>query len=60
MKRSIDTTAVIVGLLALLVAGIGLWEAFGTVDWTTAGVIAPVLLIVVGLVGLLTTRAPKT
>lgn len=60
MNRSIDTTAVIVGLLALVVATIGLWEAFGIVDWATAGVVAPVLLIVVGLVGLLTTRTPKT
>ena len=60
MKRSTDTTAVIIGLLALFIAGIGLWDAFGTVDWAAAGVLAPVLLIIVGIVGLLTTRVPKS
>lgn len=54
-----DVVALVVGLLACALAGLGLWEAFGTVSWSAVTVAVPILLVLVGVVGLLASR-PRT
>lgn len=55
MQRT-DTTALVVGLIAVLIAGLGLWHAFGTIPWQSMGVLFPIVLVLVGIVGLASTR----
>lgn len=55
MKRP-DTIALVVGLMALAIAALGLWHAFGTVNWSAVGIAFPILLVLVGVSGLATTR----
>lgn len=56
MKLKADVTALVIGLLSLLLAALGLWSAFGTVNWSWVGVAAPLCLVVFGLLGLLASR----
>ena len=56
MTRRTDVTALVVGLVLLVLAGLGLWTSFGTVNWAWAGVGAPLALVIVGLVGLTLSR----
>lgn len=58
MKPSVDVTALILGLLAVVLASLGLWESFGAIDWPLMGLITPVVLVTIGLVGLAWSR-PK-
>ncbi|WP_232548891.1 hypothetical protein [Propioniciclava soli] len=53
-----DVTALVLGLVGLLVAGLGLWDAFGTVHWPWVWVGAPVALVIFGLLGLFASRTP--
>ncbi len=59
MKRRRDTASLIVGLAFVLIAGLGLWSAFGVVDWSLMKVIVPVCLVTVGLIGLAASRNPR-
>lgn len=52
MRRRADGTALITGLLALLIAVIALWTAFGTVSWADASAFIPLVLVAFGLIGL--------
>ncbi len=52
MRARADITGLTVGLLFVLVAALGLWSAFGRVDWAGFGIVAPLCLVVVGLIGL--------
>ena len=51
-----DVLGLVVGLLAVALAALGLWEAFGTVVWSAVAIAAPLLVVIVGLVGLLASR----
>lgn len=57
MKPRTDVVALVAGLLALSLAGLGLWAAFGTVSWAGVMIAAPVLLVVYGLIGLFASRS---
>lgn len=57
MKRSVDATALVTGLVALLIALVGLWAAFGSVPWPTLGALVPLLLVAFGLIGLFASRS---
>lgn len=59
MKRRRDTASLIVGLVFVMIAGLGLWSAFGVVDWSLMKVIVPVCLVTVGLIGLAASRNPR-
>ncbi len=52
MKSRIDVTAAVLGLLALLLAGLGLWESFSVINWSVVGLAAPIGLVLIGLLGL--------
>lgn len=56
MNRRADVGALIAGLLFLLLAAVGLWAAFGTVDWTALGFGLPFALVAIGMLGLNLTR----
>ncbi len=56
MTGRVDVVALVVGLILLAWAGLGLWLAFGSVDWALLGVALPALLVVLGLLGLLLSR----
>lgn len=56
MNRRTDVTALVVGLVCLVLAGLGLWRAFGTVNWAWVGVGTPLVLVLVGLLGLMLSR----
>lgn len=51
-----DVLGLLVGLLALALAALGLWESFGAVAWSAVAIAAPLLLVVIGLIGLLASR----
>lgn len=51
-----DVVALVTGLLAIALALLGLWAAFGSVNWSAVAVLAPVSLVVFGLVGLVASR----
>lgn len=59
MRTSTDVTAAVLGLLALLLAGLGLWDSFGKINWSVVGLAAPISLVVVGLLGLALSK-PKS
>lgn len=46
MKR--DRAAFAVGVIAIALAGHALWASFATIDWRLTGLIAPVVLIIIG------------
>jgi len=52
MTRRTDVMGLTVGLLFLLIAGVGLWSAFGSIDWTALGIALPLALVAIGVVGL--------
>ncbi len=56
MRPRTDATALIVGLVALMVAALGLWSSFGTVNWSWVGVAVPLGLVALGLLGLSLSR----
>ncbi len=56
MTRRPDVTALILGLLVLTVAALGLWMAFGTVNWSVMGLAIPLFLVAFGLLGLTVSR----
>lgn len=56
MRPRTDVTALVAGLLACTLAGLGLWGAFGVIAWSVVAVVAPVSLVVVGVIGLLASR----
>lgn len=56
MRPRTDVVALVSGLLACSLAALGLWAAFGAVTWSLVAVAAPVLLVVVGLIGLVASR----
>ncbi|MFV0405571.1 MAG: hypothetical protein ACK5LN_01905 [Propioniciclava sp.] len=58
MKPRVDATALVIGLMALLIASITLWSSFGSVSWAGLGALIPILLVAFGLLGLFVSR-PK-
>lgn len=56
MTGRVDIPALVVGLLGLMLAGLGLWRAFGAVNWSLVGVAIPLVLVLVGLLGLVLSR----
>jgi hypothetical protein len=56
MKR-VDVVALVAGLLLTGVASTSLWLTFtGSVDWPLIKVISPLVLVVVGVIGLALSR----
>ena len=43
-----DRTAFAVGVLAIAIAGLALWLHYSTIDWRQVGLLAPVVLVVIG------------
>ena len=57
MKRRPDAVSVVLGLLATILALGGLWLTFGgSVDWSTLRVVAPLVLVLIGIIGLAAAR----
>ena len=56
MRPRTDVVALVVGLVAVALGALGLWAAFGTVDWGAVAVAALASLVVFGLVGLIASR----
>lgn len=56
MNARPDVASLVIGLVALLVAGLGLWMALGVVNWSWVGVAAPLSLVALGLLGLFASR----
>jgi hypothetical protein len=55
--RSVDVTAFVVGTVLSGVAVLALWMAFaGSVDWGIVRIVAPLGLVVVGILGLALAR----
>ena len=54
-----DVLGLVVGLLAVALAVLGLWQAFGTVSWSAVAIVAPLLVVMVGLIGLLASRGKR-
>jgi len=44
-----DRAAFAFGVLALALAGLGLWATYGHVDWRLVGVLAPAGMVVIGI-----------
>ncbi len=60
MKQRPDTVSLILGLLATVLALTGLWMSVGgSIDWSAVKVAAPLILVVIGIIGLAVSR-PKT
>jgi uncharacterized membrane protein YfcA len=51
-----DRTAFAFGVLALALAGLGLWNSYGHVDWQLVGALAPAGMVVIGVGMLLLSR----
>jgi uncharacterized membrane protein YfcA len=51
-----DRTAFAFGVLALALAGLGLWNNYGNVDWHLVGLLAPAGMVVIGVGMLLLSR----
>lgn len=56
MTRRPDVMALVVGLALLVVAALGMWLSFGVINRAWIGVGIPVMLVVVGLLGLTVSR----
>lgn len=55
--RRVDVASLIVGLLLTALAGLALWWSFdNTVNWDVVKVATPLILVVVGIVGLSLSR----
>lgn len=57
--RRLDVAALNVGLVCVGLAVLALCSAFTTVNWQLVSIIAPIGLVVVGLIGLLLSRSPQ-
>ena len=57
--RRIDAAAFNVGLACVGLAVLTLWSSFGTVDWRIVPIVAPLVLVAIGLAGLLLSRASQ-
>jgi len=57
MKR-VDVAALNIGLVCLGIAALALCTAFASVDWKLVSIVAPLGLVVIGLIGLLLSRTP--
>lgn len=44
-----DRTAFAFGALALALAGLALWANYGRVDWHLVGLMAPAVMVVIGV-----------
>lgn len=51
-----DVTAFNAGLVFLVVAALGLWMAFGDVNWKLVSIAAPLALVFIGAAGLILSR----
>ncbi len=51
-----DRAAFAFGVLALALAGLGLWTSYGHVDWHLVGLLAPAGMVVIGVGMLLLSR----
>jgi len=57
MKRRPDAVSIVLGLLATILALGGLWLTFGgSVDWSTLRIVAPLVLVLIGIIGLAAAR----
>lgn len=57
MKRRPDAVSVVLGLLATILALGGLWLTFGgRVEWSTLRIVAPLVLVLIGIIGLAAAR----
>lgn len=57
MKRRPDAFSVVLGLLATILAVGGLWLSFGgSVEWSTLRIVAPLVLVLIGIIGLAAAR----
>lgn len=57
MKR-VDVVALVAGLLLTGTASVSLWLAFmGSIDWHLVSIATPVVLVVVGVLGLALSRS---
>jgi hypothetical protein len=55
--RSVDVTAFVIGVVLSGVAVLALWMAFaGSVDWGIVRIVAPLILVAVGILGLALAR----
>jgi hypothetical protein len=55
--RSVDVTAFVLGVVLTGIAVLALWLAFaGSVDWGIVRIVAPLGLVVVGILGLALSR----
>lgn len=52
MRHCTDATALVTGLLFLMLAVLGLLAAFGTIDWGLLGLALPLCLVIIGIAGL--------
>lgn len=52
-----DVLALVVGLIVACLGVLALWEAFDVVPWDHLGVVAPLGLVAVGLVGVAASRS---
>ena len=46
---SSDRAAFAFGVLALALAGLGFWTAYGQVDWRLVGLLIPAAMVVAGI-----------
>ncbi len=51
-----DRAAFAFGVLALALAGLAFWTAYGQVNWRLVGLLAPAAMVVVGIGVLLLSR----
>jgi hypothetical protein len=57
MRRRPDAVSLVLGLLATILAIGGLWLSLGgSVNWTTLKIAAPLVLVLVGIIGLAASR----
>jgi len=57
--RKPDVVALVFGVLMTAVASVALWLAFaGGIDWHLVRIVAPLCLVVVGVLGLALSRHP--
>ncbi len=57
MNSRPDTVSLVLGLLCTALALGGLWLSVGgTVDWSTVRIAAPLVLVLIGVVGLVVSR----
>lgn len=58
MKRRPDTVSLVLGLLTTVLAAAGLWMSIGgTLNWAAVKIAAPLILVVIGIIGLAASRS---